>query len=155
MEELHLRKATVHDVKPIHRMLLQTADEGLLLPRALNQLYNHLRDFYVLDLNDGSGLKACCALAITWADLAEIRSLVVSRELRLKGWGSKLVHACMDEARALGIHRIFTLTYQLDFFFKLNFREVSKDSLHQKVWADCIHCPKFPECDEHAMLLDL
>ena len=154
-ENFYLRKATVRDVKPIHAMLLQTAAEGLLLPRALNQLYNHLRDFHVLDACDGSGLAGCCALSVTWEDLAEIRSLVVNVSLRGQGYGRMLARVCMDEGAALGIGRVFTLTYQVEFFGTLGFGEVSKDQLPQKVWADCIHCPKFPECDEHAMLLEL
>ncbi len=155
MGNLYLRKATVRDVKPIHAMLLQTAAEGLLLPRALNQLYNHVRDFYVLDSYDGAGLMGCCALSVTWEDIAEIRSLVMNKALRGQGYGRRLTKACMDEGAALGISRVFTLTYQVEFFGKLGFVEVTKDQLPQKVWADCIHCPKFPECDEHAMLLDL
>ena len=155
MGDLYLRKATVRDVKSIHSVLLQAAAEGLLLPRALNQLYNHLRDFHVLDSYDGAGLMGCCALSITWEDLAEIRSLVVSKSLRGQGYGRRLAQACMDEGVALGIGRVFTLTYAVEFFETIGFVKVSKDQLPQKVWADCIHCPKFPDCDEHAMLLDL
>lgn len=155
MSQLYIRKATVHDIKAIHAMLLQTAGEGLLLPRPLNNLYNHTRDFYVLEAEDGSGLAGCCALSITWEDMAEIRSLVVDKKLRGQGWGRKLVEACVSEGVALGLYRIFTLTYQVEFFGKLEFVEVTKDSLPQKVWADCINCPKFPDCDEHAMLLEL
>lgn len=150
-----IRNARVQDVKSIHRLLMDCSRDGLLLPRPLNQLYCHLRDFYVIDPDDGSDIIGCCALSIFWEDLAEIRSLVVAPEARKGGWGRKLVDACVSEAVTLGIYKVFTLTYQMPFFAKLGFEEVSKDVLPQKIWADCINCPKFPECDEIAMLITL
>ena len=148
-----LRKSLVSDVKPIHSMLLGTARDGLLLPRPLGDLYRHIREFYVLEQN--GQVVGCCALAIIWDNLAEIRSLVVTEELRGKYLGQKLVEACLSEAVALGLSQVFTLTYQDAFFGKLGFRVVQKEVLPNKVWADCINCPKFPDCDEIAMLIDL
>ncbi len=152
--ELMLRKAAVADIKAIHAMLLQAAQSGQLLPRSLSQLYNHTRDFYVLMQGDGA-LAGCCALSVVWEDLAEIRSLYVKESLRGAGCGRRLVEACFDDAAALGIRRAFTLTYKTGFFSRLGFDEVGKDVLPQKIWADCIHCPKFPDCDEVAMLRSL
>lgn len=151
----YLRKARVQDVKTIHKLLMECSQDGLLLPRPLNQLYGHLREFYVVDPDDGSDIVGCCALSIIWEDLAEIRSLAVAESARGAGWGRKLVDVCMSEAVTLGIYKVFTLTYQVPFFSKLGFEEVSKDTLPQKVWADCINCPKFPECDETAMCIEL
>lgn len=148
-----LRKSLVSDVKPIHSLLLGTAREGLLLPRPLGDLYRHIREFYVLE-QEGR-VVGCCALAIIWDNLAEIRSLVVAEEFRGHHQGQKLVEACMSEAVTLGIGQVFTLTYQDVFFNKLGFRVVAKEVLPNKVWADCINCPKFPDCDEIAMLVDL
>ena len=96
-----------------------------------------------------------CAAAVIWEDLAEIRSLFVREELRGKGYGRVLVEGCLEDARALGIRRLFTLTYKTEFFSKMGFVEVGKDVLPQKIWADCIHCPKFPDCDEIAMQRDI
>lgn len=154
MTSFHIRRARICDVRFIHGILMHNASNGLLLPRSLNQLYSHIRDFYVLEGESGD-IQGCCALSITWEDIGEIRSLAVNEEFRGRGFGAKLVRTCLDEAVELGLKRVFTLTYQVEFFDKLHFAEVSKDVLPQKVWADCIHCPKFPECDEHAMLLDL
>lgn len=151
----YIRKARVQDVKRIHAMLMHFSRLGLLLPRSFNELYNHLRDFMVLAPLDGGAIVGCCALAITWEDLGEIRSLVVEQELQGRGWGKRLVEACLSEAITLGIFRIFSLTYQDVFFAKMDFKEVNKDVLPQKVWSDCIKCPKFPDCDEICMLLDL
>ncbi len=149
-----IRHARIDDVRSIHGILLKNAEHGLLLPRPLNQLYSHLRDFYVLE-NPFGNIEGCCALAITWEDIAEIRSLAVNEPVRGRGYGARLVHTCVEAAVVLGLKRVFTLTYQVGFFRKLGFQDVTKDVLPQKVWADCIHCPKFPECDENAMLLDL
>ena len=65
------------------------------------------------------------------------------------------MEACVSEARGLDIHRLFALTYQLPFFNALGFSVVEKEVLPQKVWVDCVHCPKFPDCDETAVLLEI
>ena len=149
--EYILDKALVKDIKGIHGLLMGGAQNGLLLPRPLSDLYNHTRDFFVLRQPDGQ-VVGCCALSIIWEDLAEIRSLFVHENLRNKGCGRMLAEACMEEAKSIGMQKIFTLTYETAFFARLNFVEVGKDVLPQKIWADCIHCPKFPDCDEVAML---
>ena len=149
-----LSKAVTGDVKPIHACLLSAAADGLLLPRSLSQIYSHVRDFYVARDEDG-GFAGCCALSIVWDDLAEIRSLYVKDEFRGSGLGRVLVNTCIDEGKTMGIRRVFTLTYVTDFFGRMNFKEVPKDILPQKIWSDCINCPKFPDCDEIAMLIEV
>jgi amino-acid N-acetyltransferase len=151
-----LRKAAIRDVKPIHRLLYQNADRGLLLARSLSELYDHLRDFYVLeDESRGDRVVGVCALGVCWEDLAEIRSLAVADDCRGRGYGRLLVKACLEEARDLGVHRVFALTYVEAFFGRLGFAEVEKAVLPHKVWADCLKCAKFPDCDETAMIRDL
>ena len=155
MSEHYIRKARVQDVKTIHSLLLHNAGGGLLLPRPMGELYRQVRDFFVVAERDGRAVLGCCALAITWEDIAEVRSLAMDDSLQKKGWGSRLVEACMSEAVSLGIYRVFTLTYRSALFERMGFKTVEKDVLPQKVWADCLNCPKFPECDEIAMLLEL
>ncbi len=155
MPDYYIRKARVQDVKAIHGLLLECFKQGLVLPRSYNELYNHLRDVFVVVPPDKGPVVGCGALSITWEDLAEVRSLVVTESLRRKGWGQKLVEACLSEAVTLGIYRVFALTYQTTFFSRQGFVEVSKDTLPQKVWTDCVRCPKFPECDETAMLIEM
>lgn len=156
MADLYIRKARVRDVKAIHAMLMESAKEGLLLPRSLAGLYQHLRDFFVVSpRGEGGEAVGCCALSIVWTDIAEVRSLAVDKSAAGQGWGTKLVEACLSEAVTLGLYRVFTLTYVPDFFRRFGFEEASKDVLPQKVWADCINCPKFPDCDEVPMLVDL
>ena len=154
MTDIRVRKARVDDVTGIHALLRASAAQGLLLPRALVHLYRHVRAFHVAETADGT-LAACCGFSVVWEDLAEICSLVVEDSRRRLGLGRRLVQSCLNEAEALGIHRAFALTYQEKFFKKLGFMVVDKDVLPQKVWADCIHCPKYPNCDETAVLLHL
>lgn len=151
-----IRKALIRDVKAVHGIIMRSSsnDDGMVLPRAFNHLYSHLRDFYVA-VNEAEEVMGCVALQICWEDLAEVRSLVVAREHRGKGLGKLLVEACLSEALTLGIFKVFVLTNQTSFFGHLGFGEVGKDSLPQKVWADCLNCPKFPDCDETAMVMEL
>jgi len=129
------------------------ANRGDMLSRSLSELYESLRDFYVVE-EEGVILGAA-ALHIVWEDLAEVRSVAVMEDSGRKGIGSRLVQACIAEAREIGLKRIFCLTYKPDFFAKHGFRLVDKAELPHKVWGDCIKCPKFPDCDENAMILDL
>lgn len=150
-----IRKARIEDVKTIHGLLIHREEhEGLVLPRSFSQLYSHLRDFFVV-VDDGR-VVGCCALNIIWDNLAEIRSLVVEPEYRGTGLGRKLVDACLSEAVTLGIYKVYTLTEQTGFFERMGFVEEQMDSLNQKVFADCLNCPRFPDlCNEVAMVMAL
>ena len=153
---MHIRKAVISDVRSIHQSLNYYADKNLLLARSLSELYDHLRDYFVLTDNaQGQIIRGVCGLGICWEDLAEIRSLAVSEDQQGKGSGSQLVETCLEEADALGLKRVFVLTYVPDFFEKIGFRTVDKSVLPHKIWADCLKCPKFPNCDETALMIDL
>jgi amino-acid N-acetyltransferase len=146
-----IRKATIRDVKPIYNILKAYADRGQLLSRAISELYDYLRDFNVYEAEDGRVI-ATCALHVCWEDLLEIRSLAVVEEYQARGIGSQLIEAAFEDAKSLGGDRIFTLTYQQKFFEGHGFRVIDKSKLPQKIWAECIRCVKFPDCDETAML---
>lgn len=151
-----IRKAIVKEVGEIHKLLGHYAGEGLLLPRPLSELYEHLRDFFVIeDSNRQGSIIAVCALGICWEDLAEIRSLAVVEVFQGKNFGIQLVERCLEEAISLGLRKVFTLTYIPGFFTKIGFKEVEKATLPHKIWADCLKCPKFPDCDETAMMKEL
>ena len=147
-----IRKATIHDVRAIHALLKSYADQGHLLPRALSDLYDCIRDFTIFQDADRASIVGICALHVCWEDLAEIRSLAVDERYQHRGIGSTLVSEAVKEAGGLGISRLFTLTYSPGFFERHGFRVVDKATLPQKVWADCIKCVKFPDCDEIAMI---
>jgi amino-acid N-acetyltransferase len=144
-----VRPARMGDIKPIHSLLQQFASKGLLLGRSISSLYDQLRDFVVYD---EGGVRGACALHICWDNLAEIRSLAVAEEMHGKGVGRRLVMACLAEAADLEITQVFTLTYQGGFFRKLHFAPIEKSELPHKIWSDCIQCPKFPDCDEEALI---
>lgn len=148
-----VRKAQISDVKEIQKLLSSFANRGDMLSRSLSELYENIRDFYVI--KEEETLLGAAALHIVWEDLAEVRSVAVTETAGRKGIGSQLVQACIAEAREIGLRRIFCLTYKPDFFAKHGFTLVDKSELPHKVWSDCIKCVKFPDCDENAMILDL
>ena len=150
-----IRKAKVSDVRDIQKLIERSAKKGEMLPRSLSELYDNLRDHYVYVEDGQEGIIGTCAMHICWEDLAEIRSLVVQEEYQRRGIGSKLIEACLSEAVSLGLYRIFALTYRPDFFKTHGFKVVDKAVLPHKIWADCIKCVKFPECDEVAVLLEV
>jgi len=150
---LKIRKAHISDIKEIQKLVNEFARKEQMIPRSLNELYENLRDFVVAE--EEKKVVGVCALHILWDDLAEVRSLAVKNEFHKLGIGLKMVKRCLKEATELGIKRVFVLTYQPDFFKKLDFKDTDKAELPQKIWGDCIRCPKFPECDEHALIRNL
>jgi amino-acid N-acetyltransferase len=152
-EQFHIEKATMADAPTIQDLVGGLASLGEMLPRPLAEIYEQLRDFLVV--RDNGQVVACAALHIMWKDLAEIRSLAVLDEWRDKGVGAVLVEACLDEARGLGIPTVFALTRQPGFFERLGFHQADVMSLPRKVWGECFRCPKFPNCDETAVMIEL
>jgi len=150
-----IRKAKISDVRDIQKLIEQSAKKGEMLPRSLSELYDNLRDYCVFLSEGEERLIGTCAMHICWEDLAEIRSLVVREDTQRGGIGTKLIESCLSEAISLGIYRIFALTYKPDFFRKFGFKIVDKSALPHKIWADCLKCVKFPECDEIAVLLEV
>lgn len=148
-----VEKAKINDVQRIHELVNSFADKGEMLPRALSEIYENLRDYFVIRDTNGQVI-GCVALHISWADLAEIKSLAVSGDKQAQGLGAMLVKACLDEARELGLPTVFCLSYKPAFFEKYKFRQVDKMELPRKVWVECYRCPKFPDCDEVALIYD-
>ncbi|MBA7504403.1 Amino-acid acetyltransferase [subsurface metagenome] len=143
-------KAKVSDADTMHRLINHFGDKGDILPRALSEIYENIRDFFVVR-NQGK-VVACAALRVSWLDLAEIRSLAVDEKNQNQEIGSSLVRACLDEAKDLGIPTVFCLTREPSFFEKQGFKLVDKAELPRKVWGECYRCPKFPDCDEVALI---
>lgn len=150
---IKLRKAHPSDVPFIHRLLQEGSKHGFLLPRSLSDLYERVRDFWVGE-TEGE-IVAACGFHPVWEDLAEVRSLVVKKEYQGKGWGEKLLRKGEDELRHLGIKKVFLLTAIPEYFEKLGYRKVCKESLPHKVWKDCLNCPHFPNCTEEALIKEL
>jgi amino-acid N-acetyltransferase len=153
MSEIVVRRATLADVESMHGLINHFAGQGLMLPKSRNKLYQNIRDFFVAE-KDGQ-FAGCGALHVIWEDLAEIWSLAVDEAFQGNGVGRCLVQALLEDARSLAVPRVFALTYQEEFFRQMGFTRVEKTTLPQKIWGDCVDCPKYPYCDETAMSLDL
>ncbi len=145
-----IRKALLVDGRRIQELINFWADRGEMLHRPLNEVYENIRDFFVFE-RDGK-ILGVAGLHISWEALAEIRSLAVREGEEGKGIGKRLTLACLEEARTLGVMRVFTLTYKAGFFEKVGFTLADKSQFPQKVWGDCIRCHKFPDCDETALI---
>jgi amino-acid N-acetyltransferase len=151
--ELIVEKATISDVADMHRLINYFADRDEMLPRPLSEIYENIRDYFVVKQDEQ--VIGCAALHVMWADLAEVKSVAVLEENQRQGIGSRLVEACISEARSLGLPTVFCLTYKPEFFQKFGFSEVDKMELPRKVWTECYHCSKFPDCEEVALIINL
>lgn len=150
---MRYRKATFQDVEAIHKVINDYAQQGVMLARARNTIYESLRE-YVLAEQDGE-VVGVGALHLVWDELAEIRSLAVVPSCVKSGVGKMIVEKLTEEALELGVKTLFALTYQPGFFAKLGFRETPKETLSPKVWKECINCSKFPHCDEIAVVKEI
>ena len=148
--DIKVDRARVGDANSMHQMISYFADKGEVLPRALSEIYEDIRDYFVV--RKRGQVIACAALHVTWVDLAEIRSLAVDEKEQNQKIGSPLVQACLEEAKELGIPRVFCLVRKPAFFEKHGFQLINKTELPNKVWAECYRCPKFPDCDEVALI---
>ena len=148
-----VEKATIKDVPQIHQLINYFADKGEMLARSLSEIYENIRDYFVV--RQGERVIACVALHISWSDLAEIKSLAVVEDSQEQGIGAQLVEACLKETGELGIPTVFCLTYKPAFFKKLGFSQKDKMELPHKVWGECYRCPKFPNCDEVALIYQM
>ena len=148
-----VEKATISDVPQMHQLINYFADKGEMLARSLSEIYENIRDYFIV--RQGERVIACVALHISWSDLAEIKSVAVAEDSQEQRIGSQLVEACLKEAEALGIPTVFCLTYKPGFFERFGFSQLDKMELPQKVWTECYRCPKFPNCDEVALIYHL
>jgi amino-acid N-acetyltransferase len=144
-------RASIADAKAICELVNTFARRGEMLPRTMAEVYQNLRDFYVVR-DDAGETVACGGLHILWEDMGEIKSLAVREDMQGHGLGQRIVEACVDEARQLGLTTAFALTYRPGFFEKLGFTQADVMTLPRKVWGECYRCPKFPGCNEIAMV---
>jgi len=148
-----VEKGKIQDVPQIHRLINNFADKGEMMARPLSEIYENIRDYFVV--RQGERVIACAALHVYWSDLAEVKSVAVAEDSQQQGIGTQLVEACLKEARGLCIPTVFCLTYRPAFFEKLGFSQTDKMELPRKIWTECYRCPKFPDCDEVALICNL
>ncbi|MGI6678312.1 MAG: N-acetyltransferase [Dehalobacterium sp.] len=144
------RKAKMADVEAIHGLINDYANKGLMLARSRSSIYENLREYLIAE--DEGNVVGVGGLHIMWHDLGEIRALAIDPAYVKQGIGRRIIELLEEEARGLGLPQLFALTYQPGFFVKCGFQEVENSILPQKVWKECINCPKFPDCDEQAVL---
>ncbi|VAX17784.1 Acetyltransferase, GNAT family [hydrothermal vent metagenome] len=145
------RPAVIKDSKDIHALVNYYVGKGFMLPRALSEIYETIRQYCIYE-EDGKTLGVC-GLHVTWEDLGEVRALAVDPDSAGRGIGSALVKIALEEASRLGLPKVFTLTYVPDFFARLGFTIVDKQDFPHKIWGECIRCHKFPDCDETGMII--
>ncbi len=150
MKDIKIRKANIKDAKQIRDIVNFFAENGKMLPISYNQIYERIRDFWVIE--KGKKIIGCGALKPMWKDLAEIRSVAIKERYQKKGYGKILIEKLLEEGKELGFKKVFVLTYKPEYFEKFGFKKISKSKLPHKIWLDCINCPKFPKCDEVALI---
>lgn len=148
-----VRPASMEDAPAIARIVNHWAAQGKMLFRRAEEVERSIRDFVVLQ--DDGEVTGCGALALYGADLAEVRSLAVLPSVQRGGGGAAIVRHLLAAAVELGVQRVFAFTYVPGFFEKLGFEVVPPETLPQKAWRDCIHCPKRTNCDEIAVVHEL
>jgi amino-acid N-acetyltransferase len=165
--EIVIQKARIRDVEEILELVNTFAAMNLMLPRGPQYLYENIRDFVIAcdsnvpvysDRETREVLQlivACGSLHVLWEDIAEIRALAIHPDYQNLGLGSKLVEYMKEEAKQLGIRRLYTFTLTEDFFKTVGFRPQDRSELPPKVWGECSRCPKYFNCDEIGMVLDL
>lgn len=145
-----VEKARIGDALQMHRLINDFAAKGEMLARPLSQIYENIRDYFIV--REGERVIACAALHVSWSDLAEIKSVAVAEDSQRQGIGDQLIRACLQDAKALGIPTVFCLTYKPAFFARFGFTQIDKMELPRKIWSECYLCPKFPNCDEIALI---
>jgi len=162
-----IQKAQIRDVEEILELVNGFAASNLMLPRGPQYLYENIRDFViasdsnvpVYSLTETREvlhlIVACGSLHVLWEDIAEIRALAIHPDYQHLGLASKLVEYMKEDAKKLGIRRLFTFTLTEDFFKTLGFVRQNRVELPPKVWGECTRCPKYFQCDEVGMVLEL
>jgi len=138
------RKARLSDVAAIHALIASYAAQGILLPRTEENVREQISNFFILE--EKRQLVACVSLENYGSDLAEIRSLAVSQEIRGQGLGGRLVEFVLAEARRKRIARVFAVTHAPAFFLRQGFSASSRRDIPEKVERDCCTCPKARSC---------
>ncbi len=148
-----IRPAVAADIADIARIINDYAERGVMLHRSLLELYEHLRDFQIISVDNQ--VVAVAGLRIMWSNLAEVYALAVRPDYKGQGLGKALVLRLIQEARHLGIRRVFALTYEKIFFERCDFIVADRQALPMKVWSECVRCSKNAACDEIAVIREL
>jgi len=148
-----LRAAVAADAPALHALIAAHLEEGRLLPRTLSELADHAHRFVVAI--QGETIVGCAELAPLSPAVAEVRSLVVSREARQSGLGQRIVDELGRRARREGFARLTAFAHDPRFFVRLGFSIVPHTWVPEKIAHDCHSCPLFRNCGQYAIVLEL
>jgi len=149
---VELVKATLNDIPQMQKMVLTEVKDGIILERNEDEVATNIRSYVLAKIENR--LVGYAALHVHSSRLAEIRSLIVSSESRGQKIGKKIVDFALQEANEIGVsEEVLVLTYLPDFFKKMNFVEIAKETIPEhKIWTDCIKCIHFPVCNEISLV---
>jgi amino-acid N-acetyltransferase len=145
------RRATLPDAVEIHELIGNYSGSGALLPRSINEICENIRDFVVVE--DEGRIIGCGALHLYGMHLAEVRSITTDPAAQGKGAGIKVVKALLEEAKQQQVGCVCLFTRIPDFFAKMGFVIVPREDLPDKMYKDCMRCPRLHMCDEVAMAI--
>ena len=148
---IQTRQAALPDAEHIHAMIQPYAELGALLARSQAELCENIRDFVVAEEN--GRIVGCGALHLYGLHLAEIRSIAVNPESIGRGVGRALVESLLDEARRHSVTCVCLFTRTPGFFARLGFERARRQDLPDKIYKDCVCCPRLSDCDEIAMFM--
>jgi amino-acid N-acetyltransferase len=151
--QVELRVGRPEDVEAIHALIADHIASDHLLPRTREEIAARISRFVVGDA-DGA-VVACAELAALSADVAEVRSLVVAEQVRRMGVGRLILDALVHRAVSAGHRRLCAFTHGPAYFIRLGFSIVPHLWVREKVFTDCIGCPLFRSCGQHAVVLAL
>ena len=134
-----VRRARTSDVRGIRELVDAYTGDRRLLAKAMVNLYEDVQEFFVAV--DGDRVVGCGALHVLWEDLAEVRTLAVAQEVQGHGVGSALLERLMENARDLGVRRLFCLTFETGFFARHGFRVADDALVDRDVRAELLQSP--------------
>lgn len=138
--EIRVRRARTADVVPIERLIQPLVDERILLGKNRVVFYEAVQEFRVAESSDGE-LVGCGALHVMWEDIGEVRTLAVAPDQRHRGVGHALLERIEEDARELGLTRLFCLTFETAFFTGHGYREIGEGIVAPDVYAELVRSP--------------
>ncbi len=135
-----MRPATTADVPAIEKLIEPLVQDRILLGKDRVVFYEAVQEFRVAESDDGE-LIGCGALHVMWEDLGEVRTLAVAADRRTQGVGHALLTRLESDAKALGLSRLFCLTFEKSFFADHGYAEIGEGVVSPDVYAELVRSP--------------
>ena len=147
---VYVREGGPDDAPDVYALVTEYLEDGHLLPRSLEEIRRHVHRFLVAVQDDR--VTGCGELAPLSNDVAEIRSLVVSRSVRSLGIGGEIIELLVQRAASCGFERVCAFTHRPTYFVHHGFSIVPHVWLPEKIVTDCHSCPHFRRCGQYAVV---